>query len=172
MFQKKLAEQGEKAMNIHLITVGKLKEKYLQLGVSEFEKRLQTYCKLKVDEVRDEQAPMQLSEKELLQVKQKEGQRILQKVKPTEYVIALDIQGVSWTSEQLAQEMDKLSTSGKSSIAFIIGGSNGLSDEVLQRANQKLSFSKMTFPHQLMKLILLEQVYRAFKIQRGEPYHK
>lgn len=172
MFQKKLAEQGEKAMNIHLITVGKLKEKYLQLGVSEFEKRLQAYCKLKVDEVRDEQAPMQLSEKELLQVKQKEGQRILQKVKPTEYVIALDIQGVSWTSEQLAQEMDKLSTSGKSSIAFIIGGSNGLSDEVLQRANQKLSFSKMTFPHQLMKLILMEQVYRAFKIQRGEPYHK
>src|SRR5699024_5376097 len=114
-------------------------------------------------------APMHLSEKELLQVKQKEGKRILQKIKPTEYVIALDIQGVSWSSEQLAKEMDKLATSGRSNIAFVIGGSNGLSDEVLQRANLKLSFSKMTFPHQLMKLILMEQVYRAFKIQRGEP---
>src|SRR5699024_6278927 len=136
------------------------------------DKRLQAYCKFKMDEVSDEQAPMHLSEKELLQVKQKEGKRILQKIKPTEYVIALDIQGVSWSSEQLAKEMDKLAISGKSSIAFIIGGSNGLSEEVLKRANQKLSFSKMTFPHQLMKVILMEQVYRAFKILRGEPYHK
>ncbi|HLR71609.1 MAG TPA: 23S rRNA (pseudouridine(1915)-N(3))-methyltransferase RlmH [Pseudogracilibacillus sp.] len=159
-------------MNIHFITVGKLKEKYLKLGIMEFDKRLQAYCKFKMDEVSDEQAPMHLSEKELLQVKQKEGKRILQKIKPTEYVIALDIQGVSWSSEQLAKEMDKLATSGRSNIAFVIGGSNGLSDEVLQRANLKLSFSKMTFPHQLMKLILMEQVYRAFKIQRGEPYHK
>jgi len=159
-------------VNIHFITVGKLKEKYLKLGIMEFDKRLQAYCKFKMDEVSDEQAPMHLSEKELLQVKQKEGKRILQKIKPTEYVIALDIQGVSWSSEQLAKEMDKLATSGRSNIAFVIGGSNGLSDEVLQRANLKLSFSKMTFPHQLMKLILMEQVYRAFKIQRGEPYHK
>ena len=159
-------------MNIHIITVGKLKEKYLKQGIAEFEKRLQPYCKLKMDEVADEQAPEQLSDKELAQVKQKEGERILQKIKPTEYVIALDIQGASWSSEQLAKEMDKLAISGKSSIAFVIGGSNGLSDEVLRRANQKLSFSKMTFPHQLMKLILLEQVYRSFRILRGEPYHK
>jgi len=159
-------------MNIHFVTVGKIKEKYLKQAITEFEKRLKPYCKLKMDEVADEQAPEHLSDKELIRVKLREGERILQKIKPTEYVIALDIQGVSWSSEQLAKEMDKLAISGKSSIAFIIGGSNGLSEEVLKRANQKLSFSKMTFPHQLMKVILMEQVYRAFKILRGEPYHK
>lgn len=159
-------------MNIHIISVGKIKEKYLKQGLAEFEKRLRPYCKLKINEVADEQAPEQLSEKELTQVKQKEGERILQKIKQTEYVIALDLQGVQWSSEQLAKEMDKLATSGKSSIAFVIGGSNGLSEEVLKRANKKLSFSNMTFPHQLMKLILMEQVYRAFKILRNEPYHK
>ena len=159
-------------MNIHIVSVGKIKEKYLKQGITEFEKRLRPYCKLKLDEVADEQAPEQLSEKELLKVKQKEGERILQKIKPNEYVIALDIKGVNWSSEQLAKEIDKLGIAGKSSIAFIIGGSNGLSEEVLQRANQKLSFSKMTFPHQLMKLILMEQVYRGFKILRNEPYHK
>lgn len=159
-------------MNIHIISVGKIKEKYLKQGLAEFEKRLRPYCKLKINEVADEQAPEQLSEKELTQVKQKEGERILQKIKQTEYVIALDLQGVQWSSEQLAKEMDKLATSGKSSIAFVIGGSNGLSEEVLRRANKKLSFSNMTFPHQLMKLILMEQVYRAFKILRNEPYHK
>ena len=159
-------------MNIHIVSVGKIKEKYLKQGITEFEKRLRPYCKLKLDEVADEQAPEQLSEKELLKLKQKEGERILQKIKPNEYVIALDIKGVNWSSEQLAKEIDKLGVAGKSSIAFIIGGSNGLSEEVLQRANQKLSFSKMTFPHQLMKLILMEQVYRGFRILRGEPYHK
>lgn len=159
-------------MNIHIVSVGKIKEKYLKQGITEFEKRLRPYCKLKLDEVPDEQAPEQLSEKELLKVKQKEGERILQKIKPTQYVIALDIHGVNWSSEQLAKEIDKLGVLGKSSIAFVIGGSNGLSEEVLKRANQKLSFSKMTFPHQLMKLILMEQVYRGFKILRNEPYHK
>src|SRR5690625_3384952 len=129
-------------MNIHIVSVGKIKEKYLKQGITEFEKRLRPYCKLKLDEVADEQAPEQLSEKELLKVKQKEGERILQKIKPNEYVIALDIKGVNWSSEQLAKEIDKLGIAGKSSIAFIIGGSNGLSEEVLQRANQKLSFSK------------------------------
>ena len=159
-------------MNIHIVSVGKIKEKYLKQGITEFEKRLRPYCKLKLDEVADEQAPEQLSEKELIKVKQKEGERILQKIKQTEYVIALDIHGVNWSSEQLAKEIDKLGVLGKSSIAFVIGGSNGLCEEVLQRANHKLSFSKMTFPHQLMKLILMEQVYRAFKILRNEPYHK
>lgn len=159
-------------MNIHIVSVGKVKEKYLKQGITEFEKRLRPYCKLTLDEVADEQAPEQLSEKELVQVKQKEGERILKKLKPTEYVIALDLNGVSWSSEQLAKQMDKLAVSGKSRIAFVIGGSNGLSNEVLKRANMKLSFSKMTFPHQLMKLILMEQIYRGFKILRGEPYHK
>lgn len=159
-------------MHIQIISVGKVKEKYLKLGIAEFEKRLQAYCSLTCIEVADEQAPEKLSEKDLLLVKQKEGERILSKIKPDHYVIALDIQGKSWSSEQLAREMEKLSIHGKSRVAFVIGGSNGLSDEVLKRADMKLSFSSMTFPHQLMKLILLEQVYRGFKIMRGEPYHK
>lgn len=159
-------------MHIHIISVGKIKEKYIKLGIAEFEKRLQTYCKLSFIELADEQAPEQLGEKELQKVKNKEGARILIKVKEGDYVIALDVQGVQWSSEQLAEQMKKLSFQGKNKLVFVIGGSNGLSTEVLARANIKLSFSKMTFPHQLMKLILLEQVYRAFKIQKGEPYHK
>ncbi|MEI3613554.1 23S rRNA (pseudouridine(1915)-N(3))-methyltransferase RlmH [Pseudogracilibacillus sp. SO30301A] len=159
-------------MNIHIITVGKVREKYIKLGIQEFEKRLSSYCKLTFSELMDEQAPEQLNEKELLSVKKKEGERILNKIKQDHYVIALDIKGVSWSSEQFSKELENLSFQGKNQVTFIIGGSNGLSEEVLRRANLKLSFSKMTFPHQLMKLILLEQVYRAFKIQRGEPYHK
>lgn len=160
------------SMNIHIISVGKVKEKYLKLGIAEFEKRLQSYCKLTFSEVTDEQAPENLSEKDLQLVKQKEGEKILAKVKQDHYVIALDIEGVSWSSEGFAKEIERLSFQGKNQITFIIGGSNGLSEAVLRRADQKLSFSKMTFPHQLMKLILLEQVYRGFKILRGEPYHK
>lgn len=159
-------------MNIHIISVGKIREKYIRLGIEEFTKRLKTYCKLTFHEVADEQAPDNLSDKELEEVKNKEGEKILRKIRDNFYVIALDLNGVSLSSEQLAKEMEGLSIHGNSTIAFIIGGSNGLSDEVLQRANKKLSFSKMTFPHQLMKLILLEQVYRAFRIMRNEPYHK
>lgn len=159
-------------MQIQIVSVGKIKEKYLRLGIAEFEKRLRPYCKLTLDEVSDEQAPEQLSDKELEQVKQKEGERILHKIKPSHYMIALDLRGAAWTSEQLAREMEQLTIHGKSQIVFVIGGSNGLSEAVLKRANQKLSFSNMTFPHQLMKLILLEQIYRAFKIQKNEPYHK
>lgn len=123
-------------------------------------------------EVPDEKAPEELSETEMVQVKQKEGERILAKIHPDAHVIALAIEGKMKSSEELADTLDKLATYGKSKIAFVIGGSLGLSQEVLQRADEKLSFSKMTFPHQLMKLILLEQVYRAFRINRGEPYHK
>jgi 23S rRNA (pseudouridine1915-N3)-methyltransferase len=159
-------------VQITVISVGKLKEKYLKLGIAEFEKRLGPYCKLQLVEINDEQAPENLSEKEVEQVKDKEGQRILQQIKVDHYVIALAIDGVNWSSEQLASELDQLATYGKSQISFIIGGSNGLSSDVMKRANATLSFSKMTFPHQLMKLILLEQVYRAFRINRGEPYHK
>ncbi|UCZ53213.1 23S rRNA (pseudouridine(1915)-N(3))-methyltransferase RlmH [Bacillus shivajii] len=159
-------------MQIQIISVGKIKDKYLKLGIAEFEKRLRPYCKLTMDEIADEQAPEQLSEKELVSIKDKEGERILSKIKAHQYVIALAIEGNQWSSEKLADEMEKLSIYGKSQVAFVIGGSNGLSDDVLKRADQKLSFSKMTFPHQLMKLILLEQVYRAFKIQKNEPYHK
>jgi 23S rRNA (pseudouridine1915-N3)-methyltransferase len=159
-------------VNISIVSVGKLKEKYLKLGIDEFTKRLTAYAKIELVEVPDEKAPEQLSELEMIQVKQKEGEKILSKISPDTYVIALAIDGKMKSSEELADSLDKLATYGKSKIAFVIGGSLGLSNEVLQRADEKLSFSKMTFPHQMMKLILLEQVYRAFRINRGEPYQK
>lgn len=159
-------------MNILIVSVGKLKEKYLKMGIEEYLKRLNAYAKVEVVEVSDEKAPEELSESEMVQVKQKEGERILAKISQDTYVIALAINGKMQSSEDLADTLDKLATYGKSKIAFIIGGSLGLSDEVLKRANEHLSFSKMTFPHQLMKLILVEQIYRAYRINRGEPYHK
>lgn len=159
-------------MNINVISVGKLKEKYLKLGIEEFSKRLSKYCKLDLIELEDEKCPENLSEKDMEIVKNKEGQRILSKIKNNSYVIALAIDGKNLSSEELADTMSKLAVRGNSHITFIIGGSLGLSDEVLKRADYKLSFSKMTFPHQLMKLILLEQVYRAFRINNNEPYHK
>ena len=146
-------------MNITIIGVGKIKEKYLKLGIDEFSKRL-TKC------------PENLSEKDMLIVKDKEGKKILSKIKNNSYVIALAIDGKNLSSEELADTMSKLAVRGNSHITFVIGGSLGLSDEVLKRADYKLSFSKMTFPHQLMRLILLEQVYRAFRINNNEPYHK
>jgi 23S rRNA (pseudouridine1915-N3)-methyltransferase len=159
-------------VNISIVTVGKLKEKYLKMGIDEYLKRLNAYAKVEVIEVADEKAPEELSESEMIQVKQKEGERILAKISQDTYVIALAINGKMQSSEELADTLDKLATYGKSKIAFIIGGSLGLSDEVLKRSNEQLSFSKMTFPHQLMKLILVEQIYRAYRINRGEPYHK
>ncbi|MFK3961158.1 23S rRNA (pseudouridine(1915)-N(3))-methyltransferase RlmH [Guptibacillus hwajinpoensis] len=159
-------------MNISIVTVGKLKEKYLKQGIAEYTKRLGPFAKVEVIEVSDEKAPENLSETEMLQVKKAEGDRIMSKISPDAHVIALAIEGKMKTSEQLARELDQLATYGKSKVAFVIGGSLGLSDDVLKRANDTLSFSKMTFPHQLMRLILVEQVYRAFKINRGEPYHK
>jgi 23S rRNA (pseudouridine1915-N3)-methyltransferase len=159
-------------VNISVVTVGKLKEKYLKMGIDEYLKRLNSYAKVEFIEVADEKAPEELSELEMIQVKQKEGERILAKIGQDTYVIALAINGKMQSSEELADTLDKLATYGKSKIAFIIGGSLGLSEEVLKRANEHLSFSKMTFPHQLMKLILVEQIYRAYRINRGEPYHK
>jgi 23S rRNA (pseudouridine1915-N3)-methyltransferase len=159
-------------VNISVITVGKLKEKYLKQGIDEYLKRLSAYAKVEIIEVPDEKAPEVLSNSEMEQVKKKEGERILAKISQDTYVIALAIKGKMMTSEELADSLDKLATYGKSKVAFIIGGSLGLSNEVLKRADEGLSFSKMTFPHQLMRLILVEQVYRAFRINRGEPYHK
>ncbi|MDV2684687.1 23S rRNA (pseudouridine(1915)-N(3))-methyltransferase RlmH [Alkalihalophilus lindianensis] len=159
-------------MNISIISVGKLKEKYLKQGISEYTKRLGAYAKIDLIEVADEKAPENLSEADMEIVKQKEGERILAKIGPDTHVITLEIKGKQLTSEHLAKEIDQLATYGKSKIAFVIGGSLGLSDDVMQRSNYALSFSKMTLPHQLMRLVLLEQVYRAFRINRGEPYHK
>jgi 23S rRNA (pseudouridine1915-N3)-methyltransferase len=159
-------------MNISIITVGKLKEKYLKQGIEEYLKRLSAYAKMEIIEVPDEKAPETLSETEMEMVKKKEGERILSKIHPDTYVIALAINGSMKSSEQFADKINQLALHGKSKILFVIGGSLGLSDDVLKRANESLSFSKMTFPHQLMRLILVEQIYRAFRIIRGEPYHK
>lgn len=159
-------------MNIQIIAVGKLKEKYLKQGIDEYFKRLSSYAKVDIVELPDEKAPEQASPQEMEQIKNKEGERILAKLPPDAYAIALAIEGNMKSSEEFAQSLDRLATYGKSKIAFIIGGSLGLSSAVLKRADEKLSFSKMTFPHQLMRLILLEQIYRAFRINRGEPYHK
>jgi len=159
-------------VNISIITIGKLKEKYLKAGIDEYLKRLSSYAKIEVIEMPDEKAPEELSSAEMEQVKQKEGEKLLSKIYQDTYVIALAIDGKMKSSEELADSLDKLATYGKSKIAFVIGGSLGLSNQVLNRADEKLSFSKMTFPHQLMRLILVEQVYRAFRINRGEPYHK
>ncbi|CAM3192797.1 23S rRNA (pseudouridine(1915)-N(3))-methyltransferase RlmH [Filibacter tadaridae] len=159
-------------MNISIVSVGKLKEKYLKMGMDEFTKRLGTYAKINLLEVADEKAPESLSEADMEIVKKKEGERILSKISTDAYVIALAIDGKMKTSEQLAADLQSLMTYGRSKIVFVIGGSLGLHDSVLKRADELLSFSKMTFPHQMMKLILLEQVYRAFRIMKGEPYHK
>ncbi|PLR96491.1 23S rRNA (pseudouridine(1915)-N(3))-methyltransferase RlmH [Bacillus sp. T33-2] len=159
-------------MNISIVTVGKLKEKYLKQGIEEYTKRLGSYAKVEIIEVADEKAPEELSKVEMVQVKQKEGERILAKISGDTYMIALAIDGKLKSSEELADTLDKLATYGKSKVAFVVGGSLGLSEEVLKRSEEQLSFSKMTFPHQLMRLILVEQIYRAFRINRGEPYHK
>lgn len=159
-------------MKIKIITVGKIKEKHFVNAIKEYTKRLATYCKLEEIEVSDEKCPETLSDKEMLQVKDKEGNRIMSKIKDGDYVIALAIEGKQLSSEELADKMKNLGLSGNSDVAFIIGGSLGLADKVLKRANFKLSFSKMTFPHQLMKVVLLEQVYRGFRIMFGHNYHK
>ncbi|MED2977934.1 23S rRNA (pseudouridine(1915)-N(3))-methyltransferase RlmH [Bacillus swezeyi] len=159
-------------MNISIVAIGKLKEKYLKQGIDEYIKRLSSYAKVEIIELPDEKAPENLSEQDMKIVKDKEGERILSKISPDAHVIALAIEGKLKSSEELADNMDRLATYGKSKVTFVIGGSLGLSDAVLKRADEKLSFSRMTFPHQLMRLILLEQVYRAFRINRGEPYHK
>ena len=159
-------------MNITVITVGKLKERYFREAVEEYSTRLSKYCKLEIAEVPDEKAPENLSPAQELQIIQKEGQGILKHIKEDAYVIALAIQGKQLSSEGLAEFINNLGIRGKSNIAFVIGGSLGLSDEVLRRADYKLSFSLMTFPHQLMRVVLLEQVYRGFRIIKREPYHK
>ncbi|MGE7842824.1 23S rRNA (pseudouridine(1915)-N(3))-methyltransferase RlmH [Lysinibacillus sp. NPDC093712] len=159
-------------MNITIVSVGKLKEKYLKMGIDEYVKRLGGYAKMDVIEVPDEKAPEQLSDAEMEIVKKKEGERILSKLSPDTYVIALAINGKMKSSEEMALDIESLMTYGKSKIAFVIGGSLGLHDDVLKRADEKQSFGKMTLPHQLMKLVLIEQIYRSFRIMKGEPYHK
>lgn len=159
-------------MKITVITVGKIKEKYLEDAIAEYSKRLSRYCKLEIIQVADEKTPDRASEVVETQIKDKEGERILSHIKDTAYVVALVIEGKMISSEELAELIDGLGVRGESHIQFVIGGSLGLSKKVLERADYKLSFSRMTFPHQLMRVILLEQIYRSYRIVNGEPYHK
>ena len=156
-------------MNIKIIGVGKLKEKYLKQGIAECAKRLVTFCKFQIVEVPDEKAPEKLSPAEMEGVKEKEGERILAKIKDKEYVYALAIEGKERSSEEFAKELADLGTYGTSDITFVIGGSLGLSPEVLKRANTKISFGRFTLPHQLMRMVLTEQIYRGFMINAGRP---
>jgi 23S rRNA (pseudouridine1915-N3)-methyltransferase len=159
-------------VKITVIAVGKIKEKFYTDAIAEYSKRLSRYCRLEIIQVADEKTPDGASEAQERQIKEKEGSRILAQIKDGAYVIALAVQGTMLSSEQLAGKLNRLGVDGQSQIVLIIGGSLGLSDEVLKRADYHLSFSPMTFPHQLMRVILLEQIYRSYRIISGEPYHK
>jgi len=159
-------------MNIYIISVGKLKEKYLKDAIAEYSKRLSRYCKLEIIEVSDEKTPDNASDKEESQIKEKEGLSILKHIKDSMLVVTLDLKGKMLSSEDFSKFIRDCGVNGSSNIAFIIGGSLGLSMDVLTRADFSLCFSKMTFPHQLMRVILLEQIYRGYRIMGGEPYHK
>jgi len=157
---------------IQIVAVGKLKEKHWIDGIAEYMKRLGPYVKVLITEVADEKAPDRMSDAEAELMLAREAERILAQIKSDAFVFALAIEGELWTSEQLARRVDELGVRGVSQLVFVIGGSNGLAPKVLKRADQLLSFGRMTYPHQMMRLILVEQVYRAFKINRGEKYHK
>ena len=159
-------------MKITLLAVGKIKERFYTDAVSEYAKRLSRYCSREIVEGADEKTPDGAGEAMERKIKEKEGERRLSHIKDNMYVIALAIEGKARSSEELSGRLDNLGLQGNSDIAFVIGGSLGLSEAVLKRADEALSFSRMTFPHQLMRVILLEQIYRSFKIQHGEPYHK
>lgn len=159
-------------MNINVVCIGKLKEKYWTDAIAEYSKRLGRYCRLDIIELKEERLPENASPADEENVKNAEGRSILKALSADSYIIALDVAGKQLSSEQLAKKLDGLAVDGQSTIDLIIGGSLGLSEEVRSRADFRLSFSPMTFPHQMMRVILLEQIYRSFKIIRREPYHK
>lgn len=159
-------------MKITVLAVGKIKERFYREAIEEFTKRLSRYCRIEIIEVADEKTPDKASEAQESIIKEREGERLLRYVKDTDYVCALAIDGQQLDSVALSEKLEGLGISGTSNIVFVIGGSLGLHEQVLKRADYKLSFSKMTFPHQLMRVILLEQIYRSFRIMNGEPYHK
>lgn len=159
-------------MKITILCVGKIKEKFYREAIDEYSKRLSKYCKFEIIEVEDEQTPDKASESVCRMIKEKEGKRLLSKIKDDAYVCTLEIEGKNLSSMELADWMEKTCVRGKNHICFIIGGSLGLHEDVIKRSDFSLSFSKMTFPHQLMRVILTEQIYRGFRIINNEPYHK
>ena len=159
-------------LNVNIICVGIIKESFFRDAIDEYSKRLNSYCSLNIIELKDEKIPNNPSEKDNQIIKEKEGNNILSHIKKDTYIICLDLKGKQYTSEEFSQKINNISNNISSSITFIIGGSLGISQNVLKKANESISFSKMTFPHQLFRVILLEQIYRAFKIMNNETYHK
>ena len=158
-------------LNINIICIGKIKEQYLKNGIDEYSKRLSKYCKLNILELPDEKIPDKLNENLAKEIKSKECNNILNHIKKDSFVIALDLKGKEFSSEEFSKNIENISMQN-SNITFIIGGSLGLNDTILNICNQKICFSKMTFPHQLIRLFLVEQIFRAFKISNGETYHR
>ena len=158
-------------LNINIICVGKIKEKYLKDAINEYSKRLSKYCALKIIELQDEKLPDKLYESTIIQTKQKECKKILDNIKKDSYIIALDLKGKQYTSEEFSTKIQQIATNYNSSITFVIGGTLGLTEELLNKCNEKICFSKMTFPHQLIRVFLLEQLFRCFKISNNETYH-
>ena len=158
-------------LSINIICVGKIKENYLKDAISEYSKRLSKYCNLNIIELPDEKLPNQLSQKNIDEVKNTGGNKILAHIKKDSYTICLDLKGKQFSSEEFSAKIDSIALNFNSSINFIIGGTLGLSKDVLEKANEKICFSKMTFPHQLIRVFLLEQLFRAFKISNNETYH-
>lgn len=159
-------------MQIEIICVGKLKEKFWEDACREYQKRLSRFCKLSITELKDEAVPDTASAAQVQQAMEKEGERIAKLLLPRDYIISLCVEGKPLSSEKLAEKLSDIEQAGAGRLVLIIGGSNGLTDEIKKRSDFKLSFSAMTFPHQLMRVILLEQIYRAYKINAGESYHK
>ena len=158
-------------VHINIICVGKLKEGYLKQAVEEYSKRLKKYCELNIIEISDEQLPSKINDSIIEQVKEKECKKIMENIRNDSYVIPLDLRGKQYTSEEFSNKIDNIQTQGYSNITFIIGGTLGLTNEILNRANETICFSKMTFPHQLIRVFLLEQIFRGFKISKNETYH-
>ncbi len=159
-------------MTINIVAVGKIKENYIIKGISEYTKRLTNYCKINIKEVKQENIPGNPSQSSIEKIKDKEGERVIAQIPANSYAIALDVKGKPMTSEGLAQSLQNLQVKGVSEVTFIIGGTLGLSEQVLDEVDYSLSLSHMTFTHQMIRLILLEQIYRAFKIISNEPYHR
>ena len=159
-------------LKINIVCVGKIKERFFKDAIDEYSKRLKKYCILNIIELPDEKIPNNASDKEILLVKNKEGQNILNNIRMDSYIICLDLKGKQFTSEEFSQKLDNISLNYNSTISFVIGGSLGISKNVINISNELISFSKMTFPHQLFRVLLLEQIFRAFKISNNETYHK
>ena len=159
-------------LNINILCVGKIKENYLKEAINEYSKRLSKYCNLNIIEVADEVVPNKLSENVIEEIKNKEAGKMLEQLKKETYLISLDLKGKQYTSEEFSKKIQDIAVQGNSSITFVIGGTLGIGKEVLDKSKEKICFSKMTFPHQLIRVFVLEQIFRAFKISSGETYHR